>query len=957
MTIPIPTPVVYPEMAGSASSPYVAPLISSRITGRLRPASARTDPLGLAAAAAAVRVRSWRRFAGARCEVALLPARRISAQPRRRNALREKASPPPPADPQVLEESGSLDVQRLPDLDREPGISGGLDAVTSGNIVSKWNLEGGSDVVGLGVAQTGPGIVGRGGNTEVQGRGGNVEEVMISRAGAMANQFGSGECEVPTLSSSFPFLTVEAKEPLVVDAQFLAVQIDKPRLRSIAWSGFAALCAACVLLAVSKLIWGNGKKYLSRNMFDILRPRMNKGESGKGGIKVLKNVKCPEDLLGRPQLDRHKLMNNIKRAKQSRELFDLSSVFGYCSVATCYDVIITETRRMVTNVHTLLEGILEQSKTKSKHSVLFPHPAATNGQEVSASHGQCSVYLNDVLGCAELPDISISNNIIGETVESSVDFKSSAQVMDNSVKNQNNVGDIEPPVDTPTNDMPTDAKDSIPMVHVVEIEEQIGSPDECIDGLNSISIPSSEFEGQKQFPDISVKNVDGIFGIKSSQISSDTDVIGTNDNSHKFSINVASKTTGDLSSGCSNSIPSESESKEIPVDINRNDLNYFQEIEAQSTFANYDAQTVQYEEISHRVSMITKEACINPAMADILITKSSQRIGEEPVDLMRGNAQSMQELEPSSSIRDHKQIVLANQKNNIISRSHNETQASSEIDSIGTNDNASTSSVYDLPEESIHQSAKNSTENTSYNEEPEESIIKRKIKLHQEMCNDKDAQTKHKVEGVSEIGPEFGPSNDVCKTETVAKKRSKKTPCDKGLKVPEQDIVQCNSMADKKSSSKNVKRTRKNLKSALRNQGTQTTQEISETALVVNSPDDAPRAENIRPFGGSGSSTETQSPMFSDTFSEARPNGFSISTMRKEKSKHNFQPLESVEAAAVKFKTNRHGDNIMNERAIDFDISNLGVTTTKKMTKRRSLSKRKKPANGLGGATDVPPDV
>lgn len=101
MTIPIPTPVVYPEMAGSASSPYVAPLISSRITGRLRPASARTDPLGLAAAAAAVRVRSWRRFAGARCEVALLPARRISAQPRRRNALREKASPPPPADPQV----------------------------------------------------------------------------------------------------------------------------------------------------------------------------------------------------------------------------------------------------------------------------------------------------------------------------------------------------------------------------------------------------------------------------------------------------------------------------------------------------------------------------------------------------------------------------------------------------------------------------------------------------------------------------------------------------------------------------------------------------------------------------------------------------------------------------------------------------------------------------------------
>ncbi|KAF0921823.1 hypothetical protein E2562_020116 [Oryza meyeriana var. granulata] len=112
--------------------------------------------------APAVRVRSWRRFAGAgaRCEVFLAPApRRISVKPRRRNALREKASPSP-AERQVPK-SGSLDVQRLPDLDRKQGISGGLDAVRRGNVVTERNLEGGSDVVR--VAETGPGIVGWGG--------------------------------------------------------------------------------------------------------------------------------------------------------------------------------------------------------------------------------------------------------------------------------------------------------------------------------------------------------------------------------------------------------------------------------------------------------------------------------------------------------------------------------------------------------------------------------------------------------------------------------------------------------------------------------------------------------------------------------------------------------------------------------------------------------------------------
>uniref|UniRef100_J3MDU9 Uncharacterized protein n=1 Tax=Oryza brachyantha TaxID=4533 RepID=J3MDU9_ORYBR len=850
-------------MAASSSSRLFASLhtSSSQITGR--PAAAWRDPLGLPA-----------------------PAVRVP-------------------------KSGSLDAKRLPDLDRETGISGGLDAVRSGIFVSEWNLEGGTDVVR--VTETGSGIVG---NAEVEGHDGNVEDVMISGARALAGEFDTGECEVSKDSSLSQFLTFETKEPL-------AVQIDKPQLVGIALSGFATLCAACIVLVVSKLIWGDDKKYLPRNMYEILRPGMNEGELDKGGINVVpKNVKSPADLLGRPQLDRRKLMNNINRAKRSRELCTLSNVFGYCSVANCCDAIITEIRRMVTNVHMLFTEILKESKTRRQNYVLLPHPVSTNGQVVSASHGQFSACLSDMLGSTKLPDISISNNIIEESVESSVDFKNGSHDMDSSVKDQNNVGDIELPKTTPTSHMPIDAKNSKPMIDMAEIEEYSDSPYEYIPDL----IPSFEFEGKRKFPDIGMRNADDFFGIKSSsEISSDTEVIDTNDNSHQFSINVVSKVADNLSSGYSNITAFESESKKIPMDINGNDLNNFRDIEPPSTFANDDVQAVQYEQFCHSISMIGKEAHINPATADVLTTKSPQRISEEPLDLMRENVQSIQE--PSGSIMDDKHIVHANQINNI---------ASSEADSTGTIDNASTSSVYALPEESIWQSAKKLTKNTSYNEEPEESIIKRKIKMHQEVCKDNDAQTKNNVGGVPEIGTKVDPSNGVCKTERVAKKRLKKMPCDKGVKVPTQDIVQSNSMAGKKSCSQNVKRTRNNLKSAPRNQGAQTRQEISETAPIVNLPDDAPRAENMKPFHGSGSSGEIRSPMYSDTFNEAQPNGFSIGTMRKEKPKHNFQALESVDAAAVKIETNKHADNVRNERAIDFDISNLGVTTPKKMTKRNT---------------------
>uniref|UniRef100_A0A0A8XP48 Uncharacterized protein n=1 Tax=Arundo donax TaxID=35708 RepID=A0A0A8XP48_ARUDO len=82
---------------------------------------------------------------------------------------------------------------------------------------------------------------------------------------------------------------------------------------------------------------------------------------------VFKNAHgFPGDLLRRSHLDRRQLMKNIKRAKESREWFTLSNAFRCKFFANGDDANITEIRRMITEVHTLVEGSPEQSSTEKK---------------------------------------------------------------------------------------------------------------------------------------------------------------------------------------------------------------------------------------------------------------------------------------------------------------------------------------------------------------------------------------------------------------------------------------------------------------------------------------------------------------------------------------------------------------------------------------------------------------
>lgn len=221
----------------------------------------------------------------------------------------------------------------------------------------------------------------------------------------------------------------------------------------------------------------------------------------------------------------------------------------------------------------------------------------------------------------------------------------------------------------------------------------------------------------------------------------------------------------------------------------------------------------------------------------------------------------MQEPEPSNSTGNDKQIIHANEKDHKISIIHNETKTSSEIDNTGPLDNAGTSSLRALQEETVrYKGAKNSTsekqdKSTSSNKEARACLKKNKGKLQKEVCSDKEPKTKLPAQGVPGTSIVVGPSNGVQKTKRVVQKRLKKVQSDQGVteRVAAQDVVPSSSMADQENNSHNAKRTRrKNLKNAFRNQGAQTREEIPETALMANSPDNAP--------GGAGSSAETQSP-------------------------------------------------------------------------------------------------
>ncbi|KAI4971967.1 hypothetical protein ZWY2020_002892 [Hordeum vulgare] len=984
--------------SASASSLFLAPPEFPRrrqIAGRSTPAPAPTNPPGRLAPAPTIR--SSRRFAAARCEAALVPAWRLRAPPRRRNVLRDKAPPPLVVRPPYHEALGSrrqLDTDRpplvgvtgepqsaspddhaLPDPEEKSGISDCLDAGPSRNAVADSKSDGQKDLdwdaeeSHFGGNGTGPVFSvyqdpdGNAVHVEVNedeivnrcesadGEGTDDLQSMLSRARVMAKGFESGEHEVPKNSSLFRFVATEKKESHVADADVSVVQANMTLSMAVARGGFAAFCGVCIVLMASQLIWRNIKAPFSRKLFHVPRPGMRAGQLDKGNIKVISNTYMfPGDLLVRPQLERRELMNNLKKAKMSRERFSFRNVFSTSTVANDDNAGITYIRRMVTDVHTLEEGNLGKSKAENNNSVVFPHPVVATEEEISASYVRQSVYLDAVseLDSSELPNISSSNGTVEQSVKQPVDFKNGAPIIDTSIKNQYVIEKIEQPESSYIDESTADAKDRTSVIYAAEKELHICSADEHSVSPNTINTPSAEFERKEQFAEITAS----IQGLKPSvSFSSDRQMICKDDGSHQIINNVVPEKADDFSPNCVNISSSGLKYNGASLANSENDISCLQETEAPITFAN-DAQTANCEDFAHCVSIIGKEAGKDLLMTDISTMKSPQRISKEPVDLTTDNMQSMQEPEPSN--HDGKQIIYGNVTNHKIDIVHNETRTSSE-----------TVPLYGLLQEETvqHKGAEveiseEQVKITSSNKEVRAYLKKDKAKLQKEMCNDKLSGTKLSAEGVPGTGIVVDPSNGVQKTKRVARKRLKKVQINQGVAeiVAEQDVIHNSSMVDQVNSSQNVKRARRrNQTNAFRTQGSQTREEIPETALMANLPDDAPRSENMNPLGDAGSSAGALSSK--DVLRESQPSRFSARMTRKEELKLNCQTSERVEAATTETKTNMHDYNVMHEGSTDFNKSKtkMGVAAAKKSTKRKSLLKRTKPSNAVSNKDSKEP--
>ncbi|CAM0910521.1 unnamed protein product [Alopecurus aequalis] len=960
--------------------------------------------------APALRIRLRRRFAAARCDVALVPTWQLRAPPRRRNVLREKASPQMvghqvrPPNHEALDphyqlnkdgplvggtgepQSASLDDHLSPDLDDKLENSDCLDAGRSGNVVAESNLDDAKDLdrdaEESHFCGTGSGPVfsvyedpdGNAVHVEVNedeivsrcatadGEGSADLQSMLSRARVMAMEFESGEREVPTNGSLVRFVATEKKKPHVVDADVSIVQTNGASLRAVSWSGFATVCGICIVFIASKLIWRNVKTLFSRPI-----PGTKAGQFDKGNIKVISNAHIfPGDLLGRPQLERSELMNNLKKAKESRERFSFKNIFCRNPVANDDDASITNIRRMVTDVHTPEERRLGQRTAGKNSSVVFPHPVVSIEEEILPSQ---SVYLDDVseLDSSEFRDINLFDDIIDERVEQSMDLKVAAPIIDIIVKNQYNVGEIEQPEPRYNDESTADAKDDTTCVtHATEKESHIYSADDHNAGPNGIDTLSAEFETKGKFAEIAVS----IQGLKpSAPFSFDKQLICKSDNAHQISNIVVPERADDFSPNCFNISSSGLKYNGAYLSSSENGINCMQEIEAPMTFAN-DAQIANREDFAHHVSIITEEACKNLVMTDISTRKSPQRSREEPVDLRTDNIQFMQETEPSN--HNGKQIIYANSKDHKIDIVHDETKVCSEIYLTGTLDKGSTSALYALQEETVkHKGAEVSIPEkqekiTSSNKEAKAHVKEDKGKLQKEMWSDKVPETKLSAEGVLGTGVVVGPSKGVQKTKRVARKRLKKVQSNQGIaeRVAEQDIVHNSGMVDQENSSQNVKRTRrKNQTDVFHIQGSQTSDRIPERALMASLYDDARKAENMKPLGEAGSSAGTLSSKDTlrepqpDTLREPQPSRFAARTMSKEELKLDFQTFERVEAAGTETKTSTHGYSVMHERSTDLNKSKtkMGVAVTKKSTKRKSLSKRTKSSNPVSNKVSEEP--
>uniref|UniRef100_A0ACD5WWH8 Uncharacterized protein n=1 Tax=Avena sativa TaxID=4498 RepID=A0ACD5WWH8_AVESA len=662
----------------------------------------------------------------------------------------------------------------------------------------------------------------------------------------MAMKFERGEREVPRNGASVWFVAIEKKRSQVVDAEVSVGQRNVTPLRAVAWSGFATVCGICFVFIASKFIWRNVKAHLSG---------MRAGQFDKGNSKIISNAHMfPGDLLGIPQLERSELMNNLKKAKESRNRVSFRNAFSYNTVANDDDASIAEIRRMVTDVNTLEEGSLGQRNVGKNSSAVFPHSVVAIEEEISTSQ---SVYLDDVseLDSSALRDIRLSDDTIDEGVEQSIHLKDVAPIIDIIVTNQYNVGEIKQPDPMYNDESTTDAKDITSVLYATEREAHIHSVDDHNAGPNGIDTLSAEFERKEQFAEIAVS----IQELKPSvPFNSDEQMVYKNDNAHQISNDIVPETVDDFSPNCFNTASSELKYNGAYLANGENDINSMQVVKAPTAFAS-DAKIANCEGFAHCVSIESKESCENLVITDISTMKSPQRIWEDHVDLMPDN---MQEPEPSN--RDGKEIIYANTKDHKIDILHDETKTSWEAHSIETLDKASTSPLYSLQEEAVeHKDAEVSIPEkqekiTSSNIEARAYLKKDKGKLQKEMCSDKVTEIKLLAEGALGTSIVVDPSDVAQKTKRVAHKRLKKVQSNQG--VAEQDIVHNSSMVDHESSSQNVKRTgRKNQTNAFHTQGSQTSEEIPETTLTASLPDDAPKDENTKPVGEAGSSAGTLS--------------------------------------------------------------------------------------------------
>ncbi|KAL6871518.1 hypothetical protein ACP4OV_014347 [Aristida adscensionis] len=300
------------------------------------------------------------------------------------------------------------------------------------------------------------------------------------------------------------------------------------------------------------------------------------------------------------------------------------------------------------------------------------------------------------------------------------------------------------------------------------------------------------------------------------------------------------ETADGLSSDCFKGSSSELGTDKATLEINAIDPGGVQGGEAPRT-SNF-AQTAHCEEFAHNTSITGTEACKTSVIAET-DTATSFQSREEPVDLMRDTMRPMQEV-PTISSGSGKQLNHTKENKHSKRASHIETRTKLETKNTGILENASMPTAY-APQEDTFQnffakvprSEKKKETKTLSNKKPRARLSRNKAQLEEEVCCDKEAETKHSEEAVPGTDTVIDPSNCVQKRKGVTKKRLKKVQNDR-QRIGAQDDAQNTRMVDQKN---NRKRTRKkNLKNAFHSQGAQSREENLEIPHVVNSPDNAP---------------------------------------------------------------------------------------------------------------------